>query len=82
MSERLERLQREIAAERDAVLAELGLSFTGPLLVPGDVDPTAVIEARLARVPVQLREEARVRLRRSIVAMPWLRGRRVQGAQA
>jgi hypothetical protein len=82
MSERLERLKREISAERDAVLAELGLSFTGPLLVPGDVDATAVIEARLARVPVQLRDEARIRLRRSIVAMPWLKGRRVQRLQA
>ena len=81
MSERLERLQREIAAERDAVLAELGLSFTGPLLVPGDVDATAVIESRLARVPVQLRDEARIRLHRSIVAMPWLKGRRVQRLQ-
>jgi hypothetical protein len=82
MSERLERLQREIAAERAAVLAELGLSFTGPLLVQGDQDATAMIETRLARVPAQLRDEARVRLRRSIVLMPWLRGRRVQGAQA
>lgn len=81
MSERLERLRREIAAEREAAMAELGMS-TGPLLVPGDVDATAVIEARLARVPAPLRDEARVRLRRSIVAMPWLRGRRVQGVQA
>ena len=82
MSERLERLRLQISAERDAVLAELGLSFTGPLLVPGDVDPAAVIEARLARVPAQLRDEARSRLRRSIVLMPWLRGRQVQRLQA
>lgn len=81
MSERLERLRREIAAEREAAMAELGMS-TGPLLVPGDVDPTAVIETRLARVPLQLRDDARIRLRRSIVAMPWLKGRRVQGLKA
>lgn len=82
MSERLERLQREIAAEREAALAELGLSFDGPLVAAGDADPVAVIEARLARVPVQLRDEASVRLRRAIVRLPWLRGRRVQGAAA
>ena len=81
MSERLERLQREIASEREAALAELGLSFDRPLLVAGDADPAAVIEQRLARVPVQLRDEARTRLRRSIVVMPWLRGRRVQGQE-
>lgn len=81
MSERLERLQREIAAEREAALAELGLSFDRPLLVAGDADPTTVIAQRLARVPVQLRDEAQTRLRRSIVVLPWLRGRRVQGQE-
>lgn len=82
MSERLERLQREIAAEKQAALAELGLAFDGPLLVRGDQTPEQVIGARLARVPVQLRDEARLRLRRSVVLMPWLRGRQVQGLQA
>lgn len=82
LSERLERLQREIAAEREAALAELGLSFDRPLLVAGDADPVAVIEQRLARVPVQLRDEARVRLRRSVVTMPWLHSRRLQGVPA
>lgn len=82
MSERLERLQREIAAEREAALAELGLNFSGPVLVLGGADPAKVIEARLARVPVQLREEARVRLRRSVVTMPWLHSRRLQGVPA
>jgi hypothetical protein len=81
MSDRLERLRNEIAAEKAAVLNELGLSFSGPLLVPGDVDPTTAIETRLARVPAQLRDEARVRMRRAILVMPWLRGRRV-GVQA
>lgn len=81
MSERLERLQREIAAEREAAMAELGLNFDGPMLVPGDADAATVIEQRLARVPMQLREEARMRLRKAIVPMPWLRGRRVQGVE-
>lgn len=79
MSERLEKLKAAIAAEREAALAELGLNFDRPVIVAGDENPAAVIEARLARVPVQLRDEARVRLRRSVLVMPWLRGRRVQG---
>lgn len=82
MSERLEKLKAAIAAEREAALAELGLNFDRPVIVAGDETPAAVIEARLARVPVQLRDEARVRLRRSVVVMSWLTGRRVQGVQA
>ena len=43
MSERLERLLREIEAEKAAALAELGLAFDGPLLVIGDLTPAEAI---------------------------------------
>ncbi len=83
MSERLERLQREIEAERQAVLEELGLSFNGPVLVAGDAaDAARVIEARLARVPELVRDQARRRMQASALVMPWLKGRRVGGQSA
>lgn len=83
MSERLERLQREIETERQAVLAELGLSFAGPVLVPGGAaEADRLIEQRLARVPEMLRAEARARMRAQAVLMPWLAGRRVSCAGA
>ena len=83
MSERLERLQREIAAEREAVLSELGMSFAGPLLVQGDrADAERVIAQRLARIPALLHDEARRRMRASAVCVPWLKDRRIPGATA
>lgn len=81
MSDRIEKLRTAIAVEKAAVMEEMGLNCSGPLLIAGDVDPTAVIEQRLSRVPAQLRDEARARLRRSVLVMPWLRGRRVQGQE-
>lgn len=83
MSERLAALQRAIAAEREAVLAELGLSFAGPMLVQGDAgDCERLIDQRLARVPDVLHDEARRRMRQSAVLVPWLRNRRIRGATA
>lgn len=78
MSERLERLQREIEAERALALAELGLSFDGPLLVTGTQQLDQVIAARLARVPEMLHTEARLRMQAAVVFMPWLTGRKVR----
>ena len=77
MSERLERLQREIALEKAAVLAELGLAFDGPLLITGQASVEAAIRKRLARIPEVLRADAESRLRRVILVMPWLSGRDV-----
>lgn len=82
MSERLERLLREIEAEKAAALAELGLAFDGPLLVIGDLTPAEAIERRLQRVPEPLRQEASARMARCIVRLPWLQGRQVSGAAA
>jgi hypothetical protein len=79
MSERLERLQREIAAERVLALAELGLSFDSPLIVRGRQNPEHVIATRLARVPRLLHDEARMRMQAALVFMPWLNERRVAG---
>jgi len=77
MSERLERLQREIAVEKELALAELGLSFQGPLLVYGSQTPRQVIDARLANVPTALHEEATTQMMRHLIVLPWLDGRRV-----
>ena len=77
MSERLERLQREIAVERALALAEIGLSFDSPLIVRGGQAPEQVIAARLARVPQLLHDEARLRMQAALVFMPWLTGRRI-----
>ncbi len=77
MSERLERLQREIAAEKQAALAELGMSFSGPLLILGDRDVGQVIAQRLEQVPAILRIEGELRLRQSVLRLPWVVGRRV-----
>lgn len=82
MSERLERLLREIEAEKAAALAELGLAFDGPMLVTGDATPNEVIERRLQRVPQALHAEARMQMLRHVVALPWLKGRRVTEAAA
>lgn len=81
MSERLERLQREIAAERASVLAELGLAFDGPLLVVGALSVDDAIEQRLRSVPQVLRAEAMARLRRSAMVMPWLHSRNLSGSR-
>lgn len=81
MSERLERLQREIAAERAAVLAELGLAFDGWLLVIGGQTPDEVIDRRLERVPAELHPEARTQMLRQVVRLPWLTGRRLQSQE-
>lgn len=81
MSERLERLQREIASERALLLAELGLAFDGPLLVVGRETADQAIQKRLRHVPEMLRQDAESRLRRSVVALPWLGSRwAAQGA--
>lgn len=80
MSERLERLLREIEAEKAAALAELGLAFDGPLLVVGATSVAEAIERRLQRVPEPLRKDAAARLSRSVVRLPWLHGRRLTGA--
>lgn len=83
MSERLEKLRREVAAEKAAVLAELGLSFDGPLLVMGSQDANTVINTRLAKVPEPLRQDARLRMLRSMVRLPFITSRRVAtGVQA
>jgi hypothetical protein len=78
MSERLERLRREIEIERQAALSDLGLTFDGPLLVAGGHDEAMkVINDRLARVPSILRDEASRRMRVAVVCMPWIAGRKV-----
>jgi hypothetical protein len=82
MSERLERLLREIGAEKAAAMAELGLAFDGPLLVAGSDTAEAAIERRLQRVPVPLRQDAAERIRRQVLLLPWLHARRVQGDAA
>ena len=82
MSERLDRLLREIEAQKSAALADLGLAFDGPLLVVGDTTPAEVIQRRLQRVPEAFRQEASARMTRSIVRLPWLQGRQVSGAAA
>ena len=78
MSERLDRLRRDIEAERALALAELGLSFDGPLLVRGDQMPEAIITARTSKLPEALRDEAQARMRAAVVWMPWLVGRDVR----
>jgi allophanate hydrolase subunit 1 len=80
MSDRLERLQREIEAERQLALSELGLATDGPLIVFGDKSAQQVVRDRLARVPEMLRDEVAARMR--VISLPWVRGRRVQGVQA
>lgn len=80
MSERLERLLREIEAEKAAALSDLGFAIDGPLVVVGDTSPAAAIERRLQRVPEPLRQEAATRLSRSVVRLSWLHGRRMTGA--
>lgn len=79
MSERLERLLREIEAEKAAALSDLGFAFDGPLVIMGDMSPADAIEIRLRRVPGPLRQDAAARLTRSIVHLHWLHGRRIGG---
>jgi hypothetical protein len=82
MSERLERLQREIEAERALALAELGLSLNAPLLVTGKQQLDEVIADRLAGVPELLRNEARSRMQAAVVFLPWLTGRKVVSGES
>jgi hypothetical protein len=82
MSEKLDRLLREIEAEKRAAMAELGLAFNGPLLVAGSDTAEAAIERRLQRVPAPLRQDAAERIRRQVLLLPWLYRRRVQGDAA
>lgn len=82
MSERLERLQREIAEEKAAALADLGLSFEAPVLLRANQTPAEVIALRLSRVPAMLRADATHRMRRAIVSLPWLSDRAISGTHA
>jgi hypothetical protein len=82
MSERLERLQREIEAERALALAELGLSLNAPLLVTGQQQLDEVIADRLAGVPELLRSEAQSRMQAAVVFLPWLTDRKVVSGES
>jgi hypothetical protein len=82
MSEKLDRLLREIEVEKNAAMAELGLAFDAPLLVAGNDTAEAAIERRLQRVPAPLRQDAAERIRRQVLVLPWLNRRRVQGDAA
>ncbi len=79
MSERLEKLRREVEHEKALLMQELGLSFTGPLLVMGSQNASALIQGKLARIPAPLRAEAESKLMSSLVRLPWLDSRRVGG---
>ncbi len=80
MSERVERLRREIEAERAAVMAEHGLHFDCPIVVRGGEKPDEVIQRRLERVPAGLKDDARLRMARHLVMLPWLTSRKVAAA--
>lgn len=79
MSERLDRLHREIAEEKAAALADLGLSFEAPMVLRANQTPAEAIAQRLARVPEMLRADATHRMRRSIISLPWLSTRNISG---
>ena len=77
MSERLDRLLREIEAEKALALQEAGLSFNGPVLVCGNVKLDQVIADRLQSIPKMLHQEAESQMRRNAVVLPWLTHRKV-----
>ncbi len=77
MSERLERLRREIEVERKAALADLGLAFDSPILICGAASVQEVIAQRLEQVPSMLRADAEAAMQRHAVRLPWLTRRRV-----